>query len=211
MTAMWKPGTAKPQQQQQHQSDGVNVTNDNASTSDTNKQPTAKKLSTATMGMRFMQRKSLDSNKSKNNSSPKNKTDGANNVRPINNSVISSAATSFESTDRKRDISAISSSSPSPLTNTTSTILELATTIDIYGPTSDIIGRRSFNGFHKSISSTWEEAYRKRTESASETNGKGNKGKISDEELLKRYERYVKEGKKKSGVADENKRKRKSA
>lgn len=194
MTAMWKPGTAKPQQQPQTEH-GLNTDTINNS----NKQPTAaKKLSTATMGMRFMQRKSLDS--TNNNKSPKNEKGSGEAARPTASAV--SSTTNESTNDRKRDISTITSSSS---TNDNKIILQQATITDIHGPHSDIIGRRSFNGFHKAIGLTWEQSYTKRSNSS---NREAKKEQISDDELLRRYERYVKMEKKKSGVLDDEKKRK---
>ena len=65
MTTMWKPGTSKPHTNEQHQRHGADSTSDSTSS----KQP-AKKLSSATMGMRFMQRKPLDAANASPSSSP---------------------------------------------------------------------------------------------------------------------------------------------
>ena len=138
-----------------------------------------------------MQRKSLDSNKSPANATKSKHQEVSSTQEPITN-------TSHQ--NKKRDINTQS-------LNNTRIILEIATAVDIHGPTADIIGRRSFNGYHKSISNTWDASYAKRTESASRKN---RQEKISDEELLRRYERYVKVGREKSGLGDEKKRKRKA-
>ena len=45
-------------------------------------------------------------------------------------------------------------------------ILELATAVDAYGTGSDIIGRRSFGGFHKSVRTTWDAALKQSTDDA---------------------------------------------
>lgn len=63
---------------------------------------------------------------------------------------------------------------------------QTATSSDMYGAKSDLIGRRSFGGFRPHVSSSYKSActtYEK---------GKTNKTKqhISDEELLRRYKDY---------------------
>ena len=219
MTAMWKPGTSKPQRQQQQpmKPDGSDAKSPDNNES---KQP-SKKLSTATMGMRFMQRKSLDSNKkspaankkSSNDPGSSNRSSSQSNFQNESSSTLkhyddgSATATATTKSQRKRDIHTIIT----PPKQDPTILLEMATVVDIYGTGSDLIGRRSFGGFHKSIGTTWEEAYRRRTESDVRKNHRGeNINKISDEELLRRYERYVKKGREKSGVNDEKKRKRKA-
>ena len=149
-----------------------------------------------------MQRKSLD-NKSPNTTSTKHDSSNRRKNHPNESSAKEDdeAETTIKS-PRKRDIHEILPQD--------STILQMATVVDIYGPASDLIGRRSFNGFHKSIGATWDEAYKRRTESEGRRNKKGESSKISDEELLRRYEKYVKMGREKSGLNDEKKRKRKA-
>jgi len=68
--------------------------------------------------------------------------------------------------------------------------LELASVSDMYG--ADIIGRRSFGGHRKCVRSTWETALSRRNED--ERRAKISKHHITDDELLDRYEKYVKQG-----------------
>ena len=42
------------------------------------------------------------------------------------------------------------------------TILELASVVDMYGTGSDVVGRRSFGGFHKAVKNTWDAALKRR-------------------------------------------------
>ena len=85
----------------------------------------------------------------------------------------------------------------------------------MYGIGSDIIGRRSFGGFHNSVRMTWDTALKQRTDSAAMVNN--TKSHITDEELLERYEKYVKGGRgggggggeRKDGGRDKRKQKRK--
>ena len=69
-------------------------------------------------------------------------------------------------------------------------ILELASVVDMYGVGSDVVGRRSFGGFHKSVMNTWNTALKRRTDD--DTRTKNTRNHITDEELLERYEKYVK-------------------
>lgn len=66
-----------------------------------------------------------------------------------------------------------------------------ATTSDMYGISVDIIGRRSFGGFNKSIETTWKTSYRSHTENNNSNSNSSNKH-VSDEELLSRYANLVK-------------------
>jgi len=123
--------------------------------------------------------------------------------RNNNRNHIKASPMADGSIDRKRDHNAISSSPSSPPSstsllssnksnkNTNNTIkLQLASVVDMYGIGSDIIGRRSFGGFHKSVRSTWETALQQRTDSAARE--RNTRSHITDEELLERYEKYVK-------------------
>lgn len=176
---MWKPGSAKP------------VGASNNAKSPSNGGSSAKKLSTSTMGMRFMQRKSK----------------GTSDKAVIQNAVAARKGTNRNHTtsrspvDRKRVSEDISKDEQSTSPNTTSNdgviILELASVVDMYGVGSDIIGRRSFGGFHKSVKNTYDAALKRRVDDEARTNN--TKAHITDEELLARYEKYVKGGSKSGG------------
>ena len=181
---MWKPGSAKPV------GASPKIQNNNAK-SPSGGSP-AKKLSTSTMGMRFMQRKSK----------------GTSDKAVIQNAVAARNGTNRNHTtnrspvDRKRDNGDISKDEQSTSPNTTSNdggliILELASVVDMYGVGSDIIGRRSFGGFHKSVKNTYDAALKRRVDDEARTNN--TKAHITDEELLARYEKYVKGGGKSGG------------
>ncbi len=87
--------------------------------------------------------------------------------------------------NRKRESEEISKEQSSA-----SIILELASVVDMYGVGSDVVGRRSFGGFHKSVMNTWDTALKRRTDD--DTITKNTKNHVTDEELLERYEKYVK-------------------
>ena len=150
-----------------------------------------------------MQRKADSTNKSHDEEEKKKLFAAKNNTSTNSNSADDG---NFE---RKRDHTAISSSSsptpPSQSSNDNTIILQLASVTDMYGVGSDIIGRRSFGGFHKSVRTTWDTALKQRTDSAARANN--TKSQITDEELLERYERYVKGGG--GGGGRDNKRKQK--
>lgn len=120
---------------------------------------TISKLSGATRGMRFMQRKSSDAATTTNESM---------------SSSISPNRTNVAQEQNNMDLSA-------PL---------IATREDMYGLSAQIIGRRSFNKFNKSVEDSWTMAYTAAKQELKD--GKLEKQHISDEELLKRYEKYVK-------------------
>ncbi len=88
-----------------------------------------------------------------------------------------------------------SSSSITPRSSTTTTIPLVAYEIttsptDMYGISSNIIGRKSYNSFNKSVQDTYNQALEARRKH--KLDSKVEKEHISDEELLKRYKQYVK-------------------
>lgn len=115
----------------------------------------AKALSGATMGMRFMRRKTPT--KKPETSSPPTVTDPGSKI--IEQDILHNR----------------------PLR---------ATRVDMHGISSEIIGRRSFNNFNKSVEETWVTALS--TRSQSKFDAKVERHQITDEELLMRYEKYVK-------------------
>eukprot|EP00584_Thalassiosira_punctigera_P011540 CAMPEP_0172569678 /NCGR_PEP_ID=MMETSP1067-20121228/124518_1 /TAXON_ID=265564 ORGANISM="Thalassiosira punctigera, Strain Tpunct2005C2" /NCGR_SAMPLE_ID=MMETSP1067 /ASSEMBLY_ACC=CAM_ASM_000444 /LENGTH=180 /DNA_ID=CAMNT_0013361561 /DNA_START=185 /DNA_END=724 /DNA_ORIENTATION=- len=180
---MWKPGTAKPN------NDAPPKRQSNTS----GKGPKAaggapKRLSSSTMGMRFMQRK----NESKNREREEKKAAGQTAAARQSNG---NHATSNEDdgavgsndhggdNDRKRESEEISQHEKSA-----QAILELASVVDMYGVGSDVVGRRSFGGFRKPVRTTWEAALKRRTDD--DERARNTKSHITDEELLERYEKY---------------------
>lgn len=127
---------------------------------------TITKLSGATRGMRFMQRKSGNVSTS----------DAA---TTTNESMSSSISPNRTHAPQEQGMDSMDSSAPL-----------IATREDMYGLSARIIGRRSFNKFNKSVEDSWTMAYTAAKQELKD--GKLEKQHISDEELLKRYEKYVK-------------------
>ena len=201
MTTMWKPGTGKPLDMPK----GNKQSSDAATASTTPKgnSSSAKKLSNATMGMRFMQRKADDAKKG----NPKSVMQAV--ARQVNarNDGIHERNNRSDPMERKRDSTAITSSPTPPASDTI--ILEIASVVDMYGIGSDIIGRRSFGGFHKSVRATWDHALKVRTEE--DARARNTKTHVTDEELLERYEKYVKGRSGNDSQGRKDKRKRNSS
>lgn len=65
-----------------------------------------------------------------------------------------------------------------------------ATAADVYGIGAAIVGRRSFGDFNKAVQETWSEAVECRARERS--GARAERQQITDEELLQRYEKYVK-------------------
>ena len=76
-------------------------------------------------------------------------------------------------------------------TGTFAVLLQEATPSDMYGIKSDLVGKRSFGGFHKSVQDTWN-ASRQSLEKDQHTSSSSSSSQhISDDELLRRYQEYV--------------------
>lgn len=177
---MWKPGTSRPATALE-QPQSINSANPNDG-----KGGPAKKLSSATMGMRFMKRKAeVSALTKKQEDARKSVLQAAARKNTLNDNRNSYKSIEGKVQERKRRNETISADASNELI-----ILEAATVVDMYGVGADVIGRRSFGGFHKAIRSTWEEAVKMRTDDESRT--KATFKHITDEELLQRYEKYVK-------------------
>ena len=146
------------------------------------------------MGMRFMQRKKKDS------SSSTNPVMHQNNNKIHTNKNAHNIDRKRENRERSKD------DEQSTSHNNEVIILELASVVDMYGVGSDIIGRRSFGGFHKSVKNTYDTALKRRTDDHARS--QNTKHQITDEELLERYEKYVKGGNINSNRGRKEKRKR---
>ena len=163
---MWKPGTSKPSSN--------NAPPQNLSLSSSSKSPKGvggssgkSKLSTSTMGMKFMQRKNQSKN-TKDKEALQHAADrnSSKNHHTTNNDTMDSKKRENEQISKKdQQQSATSSSSSSDAV----IILELASVSDMHGTGADIIGRRSFGGFHKSVSNTWDAALKQRTDDEART------------------------------------------
>lgn len=180
---MWKPGTSRP------------VSNGDTEKVEKSKSHkggggggSAKKLSSSTMGMRFMQRK--NDAKSKEHDERK-EVARAHSTRKHAASAISERGANDRALDRKRASNDISKDErQSTNSDGGAIILELASVVDMYGVGSDVVGRRSFGGFHKSVRNSYDAALKRRVDD--DARAKNTKAHITDEELLERYEKYVK-------------------
>lgn len=192
---MWKPGTAKPKSATPRSQTNASHQGLRGGSNDSLR---AKKLSTSTMAMRFMQRKNDP------------------NITNLENNKASLPMVSAKANKRSRDTAAYASNSHEDVTITKDiksedeqsvstdrvVILELASSVDMHGKGSDIVGRRSFGGFHKAIRTTWEAALKRRMDDETTRN---KKIRITDEKLLDRYEKYVQGGRMVEGSGSGNK------
>mmetsp|Transcript_26012 Transcript_26012/g.29765 ORF Transcript_26012/g.29765 Transcript_26012/m.29765 type:complete len:174 (+) Transcript_26012:37-558(+) len=137
---MWKPGTPKPLVLSHTTLPG--------------KMPTGKKkLSVATMGMRFMQKRNFT----------------------LSGEVASSLSSK---SNQKKD-------TEPKIYEESRVSFDRCTNSDMYGIQSDLIGRRSFGGFKKSVDDNWRACLR----GGREDDNKNNSGnpEITDSELRRQY------------------------
>lgn len=164
-----------------------------------------KKLSGSTMNMKFMTRKKeTQAFARKNNQQQNNQQSPA-----AAQSPVATAAGAAATDDDPMQVDMDSSSAPaamSPLVqqqhsypNTSSRggaipiDMVPATTSDMYGISVDIVGRRSFGGFNRSVENTWKASYQSHQEDgANGSNGSNSKDTLSDEQLLARYANLAK-------------------
>eukprot|EP00548_Thalassiothrix_antarctica_P001182 CAMPEP_0194139906 /NCGR_PEP_ID=MMETSP0152-20130528/9509_1 /TAXON_ID=1049557 /ORGANISM="Thalassiothrix antarctica, Strain L6-D1" /LENGTH=177 /DNA_ID=CAMNT_0038837917 /DNA_START=24 /DNA_END=558 /DNA_ORIENTATION=- len=140
---MWKPGTPKPLVLSHTTLPG--------------KMPTGKKkLSVATMGMRFMQKRNFT----------------------LSGEVASSLSSK---SNQKKD-------TEPKIYEESRVSFDRCTNSDMYGIQSDLIGRRSFGGFKKSVDDNWRACLR----GGREDDNKNNSGnpEITDSELRRQYENF---------------------
>eukprot|EP00593_Proboscia_inermis_P005714 CAMPEP_0171322274 /NCGR_PEP_ID=MMETSP0816-20121228/114857_1 /TAXON_ID=420281 /ORGANISM="Proboscia inermis, Strain CCAP1064/1" /LENGTH=154 /DNA_ID=CAMNT_0011820711 /DNA_START=164 /DNA_END=628 /DNA_ORIENTATION=+ len=123
------------------------------------------------MGMKFMQRK-LEQ---------KEATDS---IRRNLDEEDSSKKREMESDETMEDVDQASGSSAEICQQP-----EMASSSDMYGITAQIVGRRSFGGFNKSVEETWKSDLESRE--SGRISSRAMKLEVSDEELLRRYEKYV--------------------
>ena len=171
-----------------------------------------KKLSGATMGMRFMQRSSHNKNSSNSNHNHKissssasvdaiakdekldeklnvKNNDNNNNNGEHDNSYqweMNNTKQQEQNQEQKEELLSSSTTTAS----SSLFLFETASQSDMYGIRSEIIGRRSFNNFNKAVEETYQAAVYSRRQQ--KLDKKMSREQISDEELLNRYEQYVK-------------------
>jgi hypothetical protein len=164
MSKMWKPGTSKPKSEALPQKDNKKEDSKKEESGDVPSASSAskKKLSGATMGMRFMARKMEAEEARKKTLKERHEQEQMEWTAEQDNG--DGPAEEYEEAQLAQ---------------------QEATASDMYGLRSDLIGRRSFGGFQPKVNDTWKSAW-------NEWETKGNaSGKkilhISDDELLRRY------------------------
>lgn len=181
---MWKPGTEKPQASRK---DPQSVP-DGRHTDGAMPPPTAskKRLSGLTMNMRFMKRKmeAIQSETQRQSDSASEQTPSgpnkriASNIDARKNSKMDHGEEAIDMEVCEQDRNTNDSREVSQY--------EQATSIDMYGAEASIIGRRSFADFNPPMERAWKDS--KASTENSNGAGTGSRQKISDEELMQRYQ-----------------------
>jgi hypothetical protein len=209
---MWQPGESKPEETSDPMdmhTDTVELGEAKGKGTDTrNKdglqktppQP-SKKLSGITMNMRFMQRKAEE----KEQEAKRRRSAGGS--RAVDHSV-SPKRPQHTNGDEEDDDDDDDMSDDDEDDEAT---FQVAGSVDMYGPQAHVLGRRSFGGFNLPM----EHAMKSFHVSQSSLDPNSKKPKVSDDELLKRYEGYVKNGRRREDATRpignlQNKQKRKA-
>jgi hypothetical protein len=204
---MWQPGESKPEAASNHTDMNMDTlelgeaqgkgnksstpTHKNTSGGNTGLQKTplssSKKLSGTTMNMRFMQRKAEE------------KKQQEIRRRSAGDSMAVDRAVSPKRPQHTNDDGEDDDDDDDDMSDDEEddeAAFQVAGAEDMYGPQAHVLGRRSFGGFNKPM----EEAMKSSHQSESGVDG-NKKPKVSDDELLKRYEVYVKNGRRPADAA----------
>ena len=175
---MWKPGTAKlpprPSPSNDKKSPKTPTSGDIPKSGSTSS--TKKRLTGATLNMRFMKRK-----KETQQHEPSRSSQSSPHQHHQNNNALSSPA-SAQSPLRKHDDDAMEVVEEDvPFSR--------ATPSDMYGMQASLPGRRSFGGFNPAMEEAWKDS---KAMLENIRRDKPNQ-KVTDEELIQRYEDIVKQ------------------
>lgn len=171
---MWKPGSDAPPSRSRSpsRSPPPGGNNGDDASSPAAKKAGKKRLSSGTMGMRFMQRKAEAQEAAKKQAAEEEQA----------------------KTEREAmEWTTADGGETSAMSEEDGTVVHVvplnATAADVYGVGAAIIGRRSFGNFNKAVQDTWAEAVENK--SRERAGARAEKQQITDEELLQRYEKYV--------------------
>jgi hypothetical protein len=206
---MWQPGESKPEAASDHmdtvelgeaKEKGMDTTNKNALGGNLQKTPpsSSKKLSGATMNMRFMQRMA----EQKQQEAKRRRSTGDNMAV---DQAVSPKRPQHTNDGGGDDVDDDMSDDEDDDDET----FQIAGSADMYGPQANVLGRRSFGGFNRPMEEAWKSFHQ------SQSSFDNKKPKVSDDELLKRYEDYVKNGRRREDAKRpignlQNKQKRKA-
>jgi hypothetical protein len=172
---MWKPGTEKPKSQspktprqepkQNGKSEDITPLKSASSLKKSASSSAKKRLTGATMNMRFMKRK-----KETEEYDERRKSGGLSPMAAPSSKDVADAPEKDDPMDIEEDAS-----------------FSRATPADMHGMLSSLIGRRSFGGFNAAMEEAWKES----KAALEDTQLEKPKNKVSDEELLQRYKNLV--------------------
>jgi hypothetical protein len=221
---MWEPGTAPPGGSGKKSSNKKQSKKNTASSSShqlevtgnilaspKESKSTPKRLSGATMNMRFMKRKEETRQQERERERKRLSMDGGSRSAPVASTSSPSAMASPPANAAAASASPLSQpSTPAvPSTNndtsqqhpedamevdevvtssTGNSKFQVATPVDMYGMQASLIGRRSFGGFNAAMEDAWKES----KGSLEDRSDQAKKVKVSDEELIQRYQDIVK-------------------
>lgn len=156
------------------------------------KESTPKKLSGATMNMRFMKRK--QERQEQEQQRKRLSTDGNTSAPSINTpdpyrpSAPLLQPVDHTSRDDGADAVEMDLDLDMPTSSRNELPYQVATPIDMYDTQASLIGRRSFGGFNVAMEEAWKQSQETLKERSSRTN---NSKKVTDEELIERYQEIV--------------------
>mmetsp|Transcript_6490 Transcript_6490/g.9411 ORF Transcript_6490/g.9411 Transcript_6490/m.9411 type:complete len:175 (-) Transcript_6490:328-852(-) len=142
-------------------------------------------LSGSTMGMKFMRRKEEAK------TVPELRKKNEDKLQANPSIIPPSDAINNRQLNHELCVTSASITDPNSIKTNENLPLSLVTKAnegDMHGIGAEIIGRRSFNGFHKIVGETWKTAMNSYQE---RTGAKSQRENISDEELLRRYKKYI--------------------
>lgn len=180
---MWKPRTDAPPSRSRSPSRSPPPGGPAASATKNGQAPKnktpKKKLSSGTMGMRFMKRKVEAEEAAKKQAAEEEKAEAEREAMEWSAAGPATTDGGEAMSDDDDDDDAV-------------VVPLAATAADVYGIGAAIVGRRSFGDFNKAVQETWNDAVES---TARERSGaRAERQQITDEELLQRYEKYVKRG-----------------
>ena len=205
---MWKPGTTKPsngrsttraQTPPSSRTEGLSlpsrdVASDSKVQSSSNSESVKKRLSGATLNMRFMKRKKETQQQQQRHSQHQQQEGRQGNKTTSPQHDHPKSSSPHQQQQRQQQRLTPSNAMDVDYDNVNDSLKEIstqiATPLDMYGMEGNMIGRRSFGGFNPAMEEAWND-----NKAMIENGSSGRRQRqqhISDEELLKRYQEVVK-------------------
>ena len=160
---MWKPGTAKPRSSGATTTDSLMPKQSSPKEVPSSNGSAKKRLSGATMGMRFMQKRNQQQSQSPRRFETQQHDGQQEGETTLLSPIVGQGSTADAAVE--------------------------PTSSDMFGIQSELIGRRSFGGFKPKVNNNWQDC-RKYLAGEESEEKRGNH--VSDEELLQRYQELLK-------------------